>query len=184
MSLVRLLTAGKSLVGLKESESRYRVSRQRLLPRFEAKRNPFGERAKHAAQPEPSAVQESTPPPAQVSPAESVSPHPVAPPKRSMNARVGLLFERCISALRSLMFWRGRRVVPMGRASKRLVQPELSLAGVKVVRNDLTDSDIEVVAPKVGPVAKVSTPATEAAKGPAGSRWMGVADRLLRSGKP
>lgn len=184
MSLVRLLTAGKSLVGLRESESRYRLSRQRLLPRFEAERNPFGGRAKHAVHPEPSAVPETTPPPAQVSPADSVSPHAAAPPKRLAKAKVGLLFERWLSALRSLMLWRGRRAAPTGRASKRLVQPELSLEGVKVVRNDLTDSDIEVVAPKVGPVAKVSTPAAQAGKGPAGSRWMGVADRLLRSGRP
>ena len=34
MSLVRLLTAGKSLVGMKDTENRYRMTSQRLLPKF------------------------------------------------------------------------------------------------------------------------------------------------------
>ncbi len=46
MSLLRLLTAGKSLVGMRDAESRYRVTSQRLLPHFGSTRNPFSNRAK------------------------------------------------------------------------------------------------------------------------------------------
>jgi hypothetical protein len=41
MSLVRLLTTGKSLVGMQDNLSRYRLTKQRLLPKFNSKKNPF-----------------------------------------------------------------------------------------------------------------------------------------------
>src|ERR1035441_9387218 len=46
MSLLRLLTAGKSLVGMRDAETRYRVTGQRLLPQFGEGRNPFSNREK------------------------------------------------------------------------------------------------------------------------------------------
>src|ERR1035437_10191334 len=48
MSLLRLLTTGKSLVGLKDLESRYRLTTQRLLPQFGPTRNPFSSNGKSA----------------------------------------------------------------------------------------------------------------------------------------
>ncbi len=44
MSLVRLLTAGKSLVGLKGEQVRYRMSDPRALPKFGSSKNPFQSR--------------------------------------------------------------------------------------------------------------------------------------------
>jgi hypothetical protein len=41
MILLRLLTAGKSLIGVKNTASPYQVTNQRLLPKFGAKKNPF-----------------------------------------------------------------------------------------------------------------------------------------------
>src|SRR5215471_9031291 len=41
MSLLRLLTAGKCLVGSGNPETRYHLSRPGALPKFGAKRNPF-----------------------------------------------------------------------------------------------------------------------------------------------
>ena len=41
MSLVRLLTAGKSLVGVKDSASRYRMANPASMPKFHAGKNPF-----------------------------------------------------------------------------------------------------------------------------------------------
>src|SRR5258705_6481708 len=41
MSLVRLLTAGKSLVGLKDGEIQYRVGDPRSMPKFGTGENPF-----------------------------------------------------------------------------------------------------------------------------------------------
>ena len=41
MSLLRLLTAGKTLIGLKRSESRYQLHGGQVLPMFGSKKNPF-----------------------------------------------------------------------------------------------------------------------------------------------
>ena len=41
MSLVRLLTAGKSLVGLKDGQVRYQMGDPRSMPRFGSGKNPF-----------------------------------------------------------------------------------------------------------------------------------------------
>src|SRR5258708_11815392 len=42
MSLMKLLSAGKSWVGLKDEGSRYRLGNPGMLPKFGAGRNPFG----------------------------------------------------------------------------------------------------------------------------------------------
>src|SRR5260370_41129343 len=42
MSLMRLLTAGRSWVGLKDPVSRYQMGRPGMLPKFGSGRNPFG----------------------------------------------------------------------------------------------------------------------------------------------
>jgi len=49
MRLVRLLTAGKSLVGLENSQSRYQMSDPRAMPKFGSERNPFRASAKPSA---------------------------------------------------------------------------------------------------------------------------------------
>ena len=41
MSLLQLLTTGKSLVGLQDSEPRYRMTHERMFPQFGPARNPF-----------------------------------------------------------------------------------------------------------------------------------------------
>src|SRR3974390_82446 len=41
MSLLRLLTAGKSLVGLKDTGNHYSVASPAALPKFASKKNPF-----------------------------------------------------------------------------------------------------------------------------------------------
>src|ERR1044071_4164439 len=58
MSLLRLLTAGKSLVGLQNVTSRYRVRPRFLLPRFGGVEDPF---ASAANEPMAPAAPASTP---------------------------------------------------------------------------------------------------------------------------
>ena len=41
MSLGKLLTSGKSLVGLQNAEGRYEMRAQNLLPKFGSEKNPF-----------------------------------------------------------------------------------------------------------------------------------------------
>jgi hypothetical protein len=43
MSLVRLLTTGKSLIGLQSPDNRYRMRSRYLLPKFGSAKNPFAE---------------------------------------------------------------------------------------------------------------------------------------------
>ena len=50
MSLMRLLTAGKSWVGQKDSEFGYRMTDPRAMPKFEAKKNPFRAKATEPAE--------------------------------------------------------------------------------------------------------------------------------------
>src|SRR4051794_2713101 len=42
MSLGRFLAAGKSLIGMRDMDSRYRMTSKNLLPKFGSDRNPFG----------------------------------------------------------------------------------------------------------------------------------------------
>jgi hypothetical protein len=59
MSLMRLLTSGKSLVGMQDNLSRYRLTKQRLLPKFNSKKNPFAPPMK--AEPAKPATDEAPP---------------------------------------------------------------------------------------------------------------------------
>src|SRR4051812_573098 len=44
MSVLKYLSAGKSLIGLKQNEVRYRMGDAGALPKFDSKRNPFRSR--------------------------------------------------------------------------------------------------------------------------------------------
>jgi hypothetical protein len=189
MSLVRLLTAGKSLVGLKESENRYRLSSQRLLPRFEPKKNPFGsgmqtqmEESEKAAEPataEPRTTATAMTPASKTETVPVSTPHSV-PFTGSLLSR--LWQQR--SWFRGLFSRRGQRPVSTRREAKRMLQVELSLQAVKVVRNDLSDSDVEIVTARQS--ATVNRPAAAesgAAAAPAIGRWSKAAERLFGAGK-
>ena len=189
MSLARLLTSGKSLVGLKNSTSRYRMRSKNLLPKFGSDKNPF------------SAMPEAEPLPATQTPANSIpryqmtpaelaaarlkdtTPLPAAAPLQSVApaksaAKLTELFGAMKRFLKQGMErWKlvGRRLKPFARVPQRKpqaraaaliadparepVQGELSLDRVKVVRNDLSDADVEIVPAKqsVKPAAKSKT---------------------------
>lgn len=195
MSLLRLLTAGKSLVGSKNDESRYHLSRPGALPRFGGKKNPF------RATTRPEAAQSAAPAPAceQDEPVEAVGPlpsseslaasevSPVSPDASAAmpaaaapiapRARGGGALAQCASKLKSFFQMRRQEaaapVVP--RFSKPLVQGELSLERVRVVRNDLSDSDVEIV-----PARLLATPTLDrTAEGPLGK----ITGRLFGAGK-
>jgi hypothetical protein len=162
MSLLRLLTTGKSLVGVKDTESRYRVTGARLLPQFGSARNPFSSTAK--SEPAPAGERPAA---AQVGNGASGGRSGI----RSANAKPALA--RAIGALRLkavalLSGWRAKLggLLPRPRAAKvkpaiprftkPAVQGELSLDRIRVVRNDLSDADLEVV-----PAKAPATPAVE-----------------------
>lgn len=119
MSLKNLLAAGQGLIGVTE-QSRYQFSAENRLPVFEARQQPTTSRAA-----EPAHVVEEAP-------QKELSferPVKIAPERRTVEAepeeRRGFL----------------RRRRP---AARPFTQSELGLENVKVVRNDLSDADLEL----------------------------------------
>jgi hypothetical protein len=156
MILLRLLTTGKSLIGLHDSKSRYRVM-ARGLPKFVAKENPFRD---GAATSEPALDQPE--------------PETGAGEKRSWSRTLAATFGFRGTATVSVP-GAPRACAPAGAAT----QCELSLDRVKVVRNDLSDSDFEVVARRRNKVDPKPAPAAE---GP-DNAWGRVSLRIFGAGK-
>jgi len=192
MSLVRLLTAGKSFVGLKGAEGRYRLSNQRLLPKFDPKKGPHGPGTPGQAEPAEKAPGGAIP--AAATPPASEAPAPKAQalsgtvprPARNPEPLVSKLWQRCCSGVRHLLPWRRRSPVsiPARSQARRLFQAELSLEAVKVVRNDLSDSDLEVVPRRPPmPTRRATSGHAAAEEELANRRWGKVAGRLFGAGK-
>jgi hypothetical protein len=144
--LMRLLTSGKSLVGLKDDVHRYRTTNHRLLPCFGGGKNPF----QSAATAIDAQRSQSSSSAGGTTATNSGSKAPA--PKRTF-----------FSSLT-----KHHTNGSMGQP-ERAVQCELSLDRVQVVRNDLSDGDLEVVplrstaqtkrkATDAAPTAKVEEP--------------------------
>ena len=138
MSLLRLLSAGKSLVGLKDSTPQYRMGDPRAMPKFGSAANPFRQKREKdpAVSSEPKSSKALAAPP---------SPAPTPMPAKTVTA-VTSAKPGWRARLRSL--WPKKRatqtrVAPLSRPA---IQGELSLDRVKVMRNDLSDADLEIVA--------------------------------------
>ncbi len=188
MSLMRLLSAGRSLVGAKDQVSRYRMGSPGLLPKFGSKKNPFSaekkfglgkdaEDQRSAEQPSASEMPNRTV--AAVSKGasksqpdkketvfararvmlsalgryarEKVQPVPVVRPveNASQSCRPAVPANRTgwVEKMKRMTFQRlaaSARKTRL-RSRKAPVQGELSLDKIKVVRNDLSDTDFEVV---------------------------------------
>jgi hypothetical protein len=180
MSLLRLLTAGKSLVGIKESAGRYRLTTPGLLPRFGAKKDPF------RATTMPEQVQRAPGGPVEQAASLGTKTGEASAGRDSSEAVAehGGWAGKCFSKVGAMLSRRGksgeRPAIP--RFNKPLVQGELSLDSVRVVRNDLRDSDLEIVAAKpVQPSPPASVPAACAPR--PDNAWNRVAGRLFGAGK-
>ena len=184
MSLMQLLTNGKTLVDLKHSTHRYHMPGKNFLPKFGAAKNPFTPPEKNepaSAVIAPAGAQEAKPKP-YTRPAKV----PVKIPAANLKAtqRMPVISEKLketkrlpfVAARRSaappsagpawwekfldwagampakLAGWWAARKGPVKpaipRFDKPVVQGELSLENIKVVRNDLNDADLEVVPAK------------------------------------
>ena len=196
MSVLRLLATGKSLIGMKDASSPYRMRTANLLPKFESTKNPFAPKKELAqaevviapAKAEPARLE--TPPlfDAQLQPA--VTPRPVMESKPVLTPPIAIKVEfkpalagaivpiakpisqppairaatisvpSAPTAKRTPLFAWVKKVNPLAylparesessRAKSKVgrtpVQGELSLEKVKVIRNDLNDADLEVIA--------------------------------------
>jgi len=163
MSLGRLLSSGKSLIGAHGAAHRFRVDKRALLPKFASPKNPFASGAQQER--------------AEARPTAAV---PTDAKVRATNAPAPPAALRKLSPVRALK-WAGelaaklnplvlvkRRPAAVLRAAARPdspapVQRELSLDTVRVLRNDLTDADAEA-STSVKPASKSSGVLTMTAK--------------------
>lgn len=174
MSLGRLLTCGRSLVGLRSSESRYQMRRKNLLPKFGSQSNPFV-----TTRPEPLAaaagqkfqavgrtlITDPAPSPMCSAPLVQAIKDPGGDTKQAAGS-IGKLRATWAGLVRVLFLksWFHRRKPSKAARPERgfqngQMQGELSLESIKVVRNDLSEADIAIVpvrtalAPRVEPAA-------------------------------
>lgn len=179
MSLGKLLTSGKSLVGLHNDESRYEMRPKNLLPKFGSNKNPFRTAKPESLQPQQSEKVQTiarTYTPAEVDAAKLKETKrlpvvtairaetPAEERKPGIGAKLGLWSAKIVTYANP-MTWFGKKDAPRfsgPRFDKAPVQTELSLDRIKVVRNDLSDADLEVV-----PVKVVVQPKTEPVVQPA-----------------
>jgi len=160
MNLGKLLFAGKSVVNGCATVS-YHENKQAVLPKFISPKNPFGP---------PKAPAETAPAPAKN---ESARPS-VAAPKMPPISGTPKSLAAWTTKLAPSSFWSGAAAAE--QKTLPAVQAELSLDTVKVVHNDLSDADVEVVPIKSRPAA-----AEIPALSPAKKSWEILGERLLRA---
>ena len=160
MKLGKLLFAGKSVVNGCETIS-YRENKQVALPKFVSPKNPFAP-AKAPA--------EAASFPAKTEAAPAVAAAQKMPPISGASKSLAAWTTK----LNPASLWSG----PASAEQKTLpaVQTELSLDTVKVVHNDLSDADVEVVPIKSRPAVS-EVPALSPAK----KSWEILGERLLRA---
>lgn len=162
MNPMQLLTVSKSLMGIKDATGRYRMAEGNLLPKFNstARVVPLAPMAKaEAIRPamELRIEDQSTAKPAAKSKKSSTT--PVLTQAMRIIFKSGLLaLEVCSKAcssvtsalekIKPLSYWNDRQARAKTQTIKSIkpaLQGELSLDRVKVIRNDLSDTDLEIV---------------------------------------
>jgi hypothetical protein len=165
MNLGKLLAAGKSIIGGR-GEIAYRISDRGYLPKFISPKNPFTPAVK--AEPAPKT---------DVAPAKKelafdgtkTRKLPVFPAARVRK-------KTWFSQFNPISIWRRPRI-PASPKAQRPVQAELSLDRVKVVHNDLTDADVEIVPIKSRTVPGRETPIVPPA--PGGDSWSRLSAKIF-----
>ncbi|MCL4787445.1 MAG: hypothetical protein KJ070_11715 [Verrucomicrobia bacterium] len=187
MSIVRLLAAGKSLVGVQTTTSRYREDKRARLPKFGSTKNPFAAPASATpaapAKPKPSPAP-ATPlvpatTPAPVAPARATDPAanplpPAAPADTRLRRAVRRLREWCVDAnpLPRLAGPARSAATPAPRHTGAPIQSELTLDDIQVLRNDLSEADLEIV------VARPARRADHTVEEPPNT-WSRLANRIF-----
>lgn len=165
MNLGKLLAAGKSIIGGR-GEISYRISNRAYMPKFISPKNPFA-------------------PPVKAEPVPKAEVTPAKPGMASAGAKTQKLPLFPAPALRKrtwagklnpLSLWRGFRSAAPPKA-QRPMQAELSLDRVKVVHNDLTDAEVEVVPIKSRTVSEPETPILPPAA--AGDSWSRLSAKIF-----
>jgi hypothetical protein len=150
MSIGRLLAAGRSLVGVQSASSRYRMDKRARLPKFGATKNPFSPEQRMPAAPQPVPPQGPAPAAEPVARATQRAANATRPASTRLRQTVQRLRDWCVEAnpLPGLAGPARSAVRPPPRFTGAPIQSELTLDEVKVVRNDLSDADLEIVPAK------------------------------------
>ena len=165
MKLAKLLAAGKSIVNGREEVS-YRANKHVYLPKFGPAHNPFqpsaGADVAKAGPTDPGTPVRKIAAPAAAK-TQKIPPWPPGPTRSSSWA----------GKLNPLSLWRD---TPEPDELPQPVQSELSLDTVKVVHNDLSDADVEVVPMKSRPADPAALPELP----PPSRPWEYLAERMFR----
>ena len=169
MKLAKLLGAGKSFISGGKPAA-YRTDKRVYLPQFVSPKNPFTNPTAVPAQAElPQPPLEN--PPAL---AKKITPSWVKTQKMPVLVASGAAARKTtwISKLNPVSIF---RAAPSAANDATPVQVELSLEKVKVVHNDLSDADVEVVPMKSRPVRESS------ASQPAKKSWAELGERIMKA---
>jgi len=152
MSMARLLAAGRSLIGAQNVSNRYRLDARARLPKFGSSKNPFAPETRTPVPLEPipprPTMATTTPVIRTMEPSLNLTPAP--PATTRLRQAVRRLHDWCVEANPIPRLAGPARSVfkPASRIPGAPIQSDLSLDEVKVVRNDLSDADLEIVPAK------------------------------------
>jgi len=148
--MARLLAAGRSLIGSQTASSRYRMDKRAHLPRFGSSKNPFAVERRALAAMEPISRRQTVSDAGSDSRAIPPTPTPAAAPAARLRQTMLRLRKWCVDVnpMARLAGPARSTFAPTPLFTRAPVQSELCLDRVKVVRNDLSDADLEIVPPK------------------------------------
>jgi hypothetical protein len=165
MNLVKLFAAGKNIMGGREEVS-YRVNKNVYLPNFGPAANPFKFPVKEGPT---RSVEETAAAPGE----KEVVPVAAKTQKLPTLPAAPSSATSWVGKLNPVSLWRGSPL-PDTQPS---VQSELSLDGVKVVHNDLSDADVKVVPIKSRTVCEMAVPVLSPPRKP----WEFLAERMFQA---
>ena len=161
MNLGKLLVSGKSFVNGGGAVA-YREVKQVYLPKFVSPKNPFTTAVK-------APVENAVAPVKKAAVVVPVVTHKMPPPSAPK-----ITTPTWASKLNPVSFLRATQ--PLVPNFQPAMQPELSLDSVKVVHNDLSDVDVEIV-----PIKSRAPSPTKTDLQPAKKTWEVLGERIMRA---
>jgi hypothetical protein len=161
MNLGKLLASGKSFVNGGGAVA-YREVKQAYLPKFVSPKNPFATPAK--------ARVENAVAPVKKEIAVVLAKTQKLPPLSAQKFAT----PSWTSKLNPVSFWRASQ--PTVPSAPPVVQSELSLDSVKVVHNDLSDADVEIV-----PIKSRAAAPAKANMHPGKKTWEVLGERIMKA---
>jgi hypothetical protein len=189
MNLKEFLAVGQSFAGMRSDKSPYALRKDGLLPifppspRFAAKNHPT-----EAPLVQGDWLDGSTEIPSLESYPQQIPPAPCSPLLAPPLSPLSAPRPSAVARKRTWLFYLSFGLLGRSKAGSDLVQSELSLEKIRVLRNDLADSDLELVLKKKKRAAKPEPkPLSRPPGGPAPiiktSPWNELTARLFEIGQ-